>query len=228
MSQTSDPHELVGFVIIVVLGVMVIIALHLIKCRTPFYWWLLSRHGPRIWRDSEYTQMAARFRVWRSPAPTIPTGFACRTLWPDSPMMKSDREGPDQGYELCARDRIRGVRRRRSRPCRSSCLFRCLFRPRQTENSGRSGDRRRARARSKVSVRNASPVVMTADMIRASLLARATVTSLAGLRARRATSQSRGEPLPLPATRQTRRHEINGALRFPTTAPEISSPGVYR
>ena len=30
MSQTSDPHDAVGFVIIAVLGVMVIIALHLI------------------------------------------------------------------------------------------------------------------------------------------------------------------------------------------------------
>jgi len=30
MSQTSHPHDLVGFVIIAVLGVMVIIALHLI------------------------------------------------------------------------------------------------------------------------------------------------------------------------------------------------------
>jgi hypothetical protein len=30
MSQTSDPHDLVGFVIIAVLGAMVIIALHLV------------------------------------------------------------------------------------------------------------------------------------------------------------------------------------------------------
>jgi hypothetical protein len=30
MSQTSDPHDPVGFVTIAVLGVMVIIALHLI------------------------------------------------------------------------------------------------------------------------------------------------------------------------------------------------------
>jgi len=30
MSQTSDPHDAVGFVIIAVLGVMVIVALHLI------------------------------------------------------------------------------------------------------------------------------------------------------------------------------------------------------
>jgi hypothetical protein len=30
MSKISDPHDLVGFVIIAVLGVMVIVALHLI------------------------------------------------------------------------------------------------------------------------------------------------------------------------------------------------------
>jgi hypothetical protein len=44
--------------------------------------------------------------------------------------MKSDREGPDR-YEHCARDRRRGVLRRRSPSYRSSCLIR----PRQTENS---------------------------------------------------------------------------------------------
>jgi len=59
-------------------------------------------------------------------------------------LMKSGREGSDQGFELCAGYRIRDVLRRRSRPCRSSCLFRCLFRPRQTENSRRPLGRRRA------------------------------------------------------------------------------------
>ena len=76
------------------------------------------------------------------------------------------------------------------------------FRPRQTRRSRRLRlHQRRSHARSKVSVRNVSPVIMTAHTIRASLLASATVTSLAGLRARRATIQSRKTPFRLPATR---------------------------
>jgi hypothetical protein len=60
------------------------------------------------------------------------------SIYADSEDVRPQRS--DQGYEPCARDRIRGVLRRRSRPCRSSCLFR----PRQMENSRRSRDRRRA------------------------------------------------------------------------------------
>src|SRR6266702_3374902 len=52
-----------------------------------------------------------------------------------------------------------------------------------------------------ISARKGSPVVMTAQMILASLLASATVTRRAGFLASRATIQSRNAPLRLPTTR---------------------------
>src|ERR1700722_4308889 len=52
-------------------------------------------------------------------------------------------------------------------------------------------------------VRNASPVVMIAQTIRASLLANATATTLGGLRALSAASQSHNAPLRFGAARKT-------------------------
>jgi hypothetical protein len=63
-----------------------------------------------------------------------------------------------------------------------------------------------------IPVRKPSPVFIIAQIIRASLLARATGTSQAGLRARRATSQSRKAPLRLPATREPTRSPLRNRL----------------
>src|SRR5580700_9640537 len=41
----------------------------LAKCSTPFYWWLLSRHGPRIWRD------VSTRRLGNSDLNITPVGF---------------------------------------------------------------------------------------------------------------------------------------------------------
>src|SRR5580700_11562729 len=65
-------------------------------------------------------------------------------------------------------------------------------------------------------VRKASPVVMIAQTIRASLLANATATTLAGLRALSAASQSHNAPLRFGAARKTE------------MAPNTRSRRIYR
>src|SRR5271155_1540061 len=65
-------------------------------------------------------------------------------------------------------------------------------------------------------VRNASPVVMIAQTIRASLLANATATTLGGLRALSAASQSHNAPLRFGAPRKTE------------MAPNTRSRRIYR
>src|SRR3984957_5955843 len=65
-------------------------------------------------------------------------------------------------------------------------------------------------------VRNASPVVMIAQTIRASLLANATATTLGGLRALSAASQSHNAPLRFGAARKTE------------MAPNTRSRRIYR
>src|ERR1700735_4541468 len=123
---------------------------------------------------------------------------------------------PNQGGELWAPDPLRSVRWSSIvSPCRSSRLRRA----RQTLEPAFSFQVRCPRLKSGLGVDGGAegpPVVMIAQTIRASLLANATATTLAGLRALSAASQSHNAPLRFGAARKTE------------MAPNTRSRRIYR
>jgi hypothetical protein len=169
------------------------------------------------------------------------SGLVARRICPLA-LMKSDDQNPYQICELQAHVSQQTVFGLRWRPCRSS-RFNALAKLQTVIYATAPWiclqEGRRPSAFANISARKISPVLIIAQMIRASLLASATVTRRAGFFARSALIQSASAPLCLLwhtcgashnncASRTTFRQTVRPAILWPARNREGPGPAAGR